>query len=150
MGRDSLGRDALVRANWLPDQYRNRLCRHLCCMCRYRVRILLRDWTSNMELIEMPRGTGKTTRVVEWLMRSKSRALLVMSEHEKVRIGRQYHISPKDEVYSRIVTPHTLHSLRGRSNFFMDRSTLAVDELEQVLVVLLGMNIGPITYTERG
>lgn len=95
-----------------------------------------------MRIYNMPRQSGKTTMLVNWLAESDNHILIVHSFAEADRIRREH-----PDVAGQIVGIDTVKSgfLRGHHN-----KVYAIDNLDLILPQLLGSwgnEIGPITYT---
>jgi hypothetical protein len=106
-----------------------------------------------MELMDVPRGAGKTTACVEWLKQSKYHVLLVANASRKSQICATFNLD--QETTDRVVTPYTLDNLLGKSNFFRCKSDfftseakVAIDELDDVLDIMLGMRVVLATFTQ--
>lgn len=48
-----------------------------------------------LDIIMGGRGTGRTTKAVEWVMGTQGAVLIVMDEHERARIQKQYGLPPE-------------------------------------------------------
>lgn len=94
-----------------------------------------------MRIYNMPRQSGKTTMLIEWLATSGDHYLIVHSNAEAHRLKRDHPL-----LEDRILPVYSLISghLRGMRN-----ATIAIDNLDLVLPQLISMaiDIGPITYT---
>lgn len=94
-----------------------------------------------MRIYNMPRQSGKTTLLINWLTLDENHILIVHSTEEASRLRRDY-----EEVADQIVTVTFVvgGGLRGRRNI-----VVAIDNLDLILPALLGWpnRIGPITYT---
>jgi hypothetical protein len=95
-----------------------------------------------MRIYNMPRQSGKTTMLIDWLRLDEKHILIVHSATEASRLRRDY-----EEVADQIVSVSFAQSggLMGRHGI-----TVAVDNLDLILPFLLGVYgnaIGPITYT---
>lgn len=101
-----------------------------------------------MKIFNVPRRSGKTTICVNWMKTNKHHVLLVSDEQRRKSILTQYRLHDT-EYAERVVTPFTLHTLRGKSNFFMGKGKIVIDEADAVLAQMLGMEVEAITYTEE-
>lgn len=96
-----------------------------------------------MILINVERGAGKTSKAIDWLLRSpRTRVILVSTEHRARRIRDEITersvkaraIVPERALYSMVITDPT--QLRGRSQTIK----VWVDDLEGVVQRAIGMH----------
>lgn len=111
-----------------------------------------------MEILSLPRRAGKTTKVLNWLAQSRSRALLVMSLAEAERIwrmagelGLSYQVRYTDGTQTRegirrdqILTAYDLRAGRANGRGFEE---YAIDNAEYVLSDLVGGRVTLLTVT---
>lgn len=83
------------------------------------------------------RGSGKTTRMIEWLTNTPGGVLVVASEAERMRLIQQLGLSPLDRqaMSDRIVSPTSIHKIRGKD------CRVGVDQMDWVLSRMLGVEI---------
>lgn len=101
-----------------------------------------------MDVINLGRRYGKTTKMVEWLRETPDSVLVVVHGAEKVRILDQYFSSTpeeREEYEDRILTFNKALTLRGRR-----QTTIGIDNLDVILNMAIAPHrVGPVTITEE-
>ena len=99
-----------------------------------------------MQIIDLPRGMGKTTALLRWLHEGQDHVLLVSNSVQAETLMRAFASlggTSLLDAQSRVVTPANLHTLRGR------KVVVGIDELDSVLWALIGSPVAIATWTSE-
>ena len=94
-----------------------------------------------MQVIVGGRRSGKTHKLVEWLKEDPDRVLICHSASEAERLTRDYGIHPRQ------IMSISAWSSRGLSGMSRPSTKIAVDNLDLVLPILLGVNVEMVALT---
>ena len=99
-----------------------------------------------MRAIVLPRRGGKTARMLNWLVSDSRRVLIVFSARERDRLIWLFtRKGEKPDEINRIVAVSEV--LRGMTRGRWTEPVYGIDELDQVLVSILGAPVEVVSFT---